>query len=190
MLGGPNSPGMSIGTLTVNGNVTLAGTTLMELDRSQSPNSDRLVAGGTLAFAGTLRVVLGPGAPAPQGGDVYQLFNKGSGSTFSAVSLPSLTGGMTWDTSKLGVNGTISVIGTTAPTTIGSVSVSSGTFGFSGTGGTEGSSYHVVSSPNVAAPLASWVPVASSVFGPGGTFSFSTNVVSSGPKAFFRVVTP
>jgi autotransporter-associated beta strand protein len=190
MLGGTNSPGMSIGTLTVNGNVTLAGTTLMELDRSQSPNSDRLVAGGTLAFAGTLRVVLGPGAPAPQGGDVYQLFNKGSGSTFSAVSLPSLTGGMTWDTSKLGVNGTISVIGTTAPTTIGSVSVSSGTFGFSGTGGTEGSSYHVVSSPNVAAPLASWVPVASSVFGPGGTFSFSTNVVSSGPKAFFRVVTP
>ena len=84
MLGGTNSPGMSVGTLTVNGAATLAGTTLMELNRSLSPNSDRLVVGGTLAFGGILQVVLGAGAPAPQAGDVYQLFNKGSSTAFSA----------------------------------------------------------------------------------------------------------
>ncbi len=61
---------------------------------------------------------------------------------------------------------------------------------FSGTGGTEGNSYYVVTSPNVAALLATWVPVASNVFGPGGSFSFTTNIVGGAPKAFFRVVTP
>ncbi len=64
----------------------------MELNRSLSPNSDRLVVGGTLAFGGILQVVLGAGAPAPQAGDVYQLFNKGSSSAFTAISLPNLTG--------------------------------------------------------------------------------------------------
>ena len=143
----------------MNGDVTLAGTTLMELNRSLSPNSDRLVVGGTLAFGGILQVVLGAGAPAPQAGDVYQLFNKGSGSAFSGdqsaepVGLP---GGLTWDTSNLAVNGTISVTGAVAPPTIGTVSLSGGNFVFSGTGGTEGNTYYVVTSPNVAAPLASW----------------------------------
>jgi hypothetical protein len=152
-----------------------------------------LVVGGTLAFGGILQVVLAPGAAAPQAGDIYQLFNKGSSSEFTAISLPSLTGlpgGLTWDTSKLTVDGTISVAGAIAPPTIGSVSLSGGIFGFSGTGGTEGSSYHVLSSPDVAAALATWVPVASNVFGPGGSFSFTTNIVGGSPKAFFRLVIP
>ena len=80
----------------------------MELNRSLSPNSDRLVVGGTLAFGGVLQVVLGAGAPAPQAGDVYQLFNKGSSSAFSTINLPDLSGlpgDLAWDTTKLAVNG-------------------------------------------------------------------------------------
>jgi len=193
MLGGTNSPGMGIGTLTVHGAATLAGTTLMELNRSLSPNSDRLVVGGTLTFGGVLQVVLGAGAPAPQAGDVYQLFNKGSGSTFAAINLPNLSGlpgGLTWDTSNLMVNGTIAVQGAVAPPTIGAVSLSGGDFLFSGTGGVEGSSYYVVTSPNVEAPLAGWSVAASNVFGPGGSFSYTTNITGGAPKAFFRLLVP
>ena len=73
------------------------------------------------------------------------------------------------------------------PPTIGTVSLSGGNFTFSGTGGIEGNPYRVVMSPDVAAPLASWVPVASNVFGPGGSFSFTTNIVDGAPKAFFQV---
>ena len=156
MLGGTNSPGMSIGTLKVNGAATLAGTTLMELNRGQSPNSDRLVVGGTLAFGGILQVVLGPGAPSPQAGDVYQLFNKGSGTSFAAINLPSLTGlpgGLAWDTSMLAVNGTIAVTGTTPPPTIGSVSLVGNSFVFAGTGGTEGDTYYVVSAAECGCPV-------------------------------------
>lgn len=191
MLGGTNAPGSDgMGTLTVNGNVTLAGTTRMELNRSLSPNSDRIVVGGTLTFGGVLQVVLGAGAPAPQVGDVYQLFSKGGGSAFSAIRLPSLSGTLTWNTSNLAVNGTISVTDVVTPPTIGTASVSGGNFAFSGSGGTEGSTYYVVTSPNVAAPLAGWMPVATNVFGPGGSFSFTTNIVSSGPKAFYRLLVP
>lgn len=193
MLGGTNSPGMGIGTLTVNGAATLAGTTLMELNRSLTPNSDRLVVGGTLTFGGVLQVVLGAGAPAPQAGDVYQLFNKGSGSAFTAINLPNLSGlpgGLTWDTSNLAVNGTIAVQGAVAPPTIGSVSLSGGDFLFSGTGGVEGSTYYVVTSPNVEAPLAGWSVAASNVFGPGGSFSYTTNITGGAPKAFFRLLVP
>ena len=89
MMGGTNAPGgmTPIGTFTVNGNATLAGTTVMELNRNLTPNSDRLVVSGTLASGGILKVLLAPGAAAPQSGDVYQLFNKAAGS-FSSVSLP------------------------------------------------------------------------------------------------------
>src|SRR4029078_9702731 len=119
MLGGTNSPGFEgVGTFTVNGNVTLAGTTLMDLNRNLVPNSDRLVAGGALNFGGILQVVLGPGAPAPQGGDLYQLFNKGVSGSFSAISLPALSSGLSWNTTNLTVNGTISVLGAAAPPVI------------------------------------------------------------------------
>ena len=75
--GGTNAPGWAgRGTLTVNGNVLLAGTTRLELDRSRSPNSDRLAVGGTLTLGGALEVVLAAGASAPRAGDVYQLFSK------------------------------------------------------------------------------------------------------------------
>ncbi len=189
MLGGTNAPGSDgMGTLTVNGNVTLAGTTRMELNRSLSPNSDRIVVGGTLTFAGVLQVVLGAGAAAPQAGDVYQLFSKGGGSLFTSIKLPALTGGLTWNTAKLAVNGTISVA--VPATTIDSATLSGTDFTLSGSGGTEGSTYYVVTSPNVAASLAGWMPVATNVFGPGGSFSFTTNIVSAGSPAFFRLLVP
>jgi fibronectin-binding autotransporter adhesin len=191
MLGGTNAPGWpGVGTLTVNGAVTLAGNTLMELNRSLSPNSDRIAVGGVLTFGGVLKVVLAAGAPSPQAGDVYQLFNKGSGAAFSSISLPSLAalpGNLAWDTTKLAVNGSISVSGSP---TISTISADGGVFAFSGTGGSQGSTYYVVMSTNAATALVSWQPVATNTFGPGGSFSYSTNIVGGVPKAFYRLLAP
>jgi hypothetical protein len=97
---------------------------------------------------------------------------------------------MSWDTSNLAVNGSLKVNGTPAPPSIGTVSLSGGSFVFSGTGGTEGGTYYVVSSPNVAAPMPSWTPIATNVFGTGGSFSFSTNLLGGAPEAFFRLRVP
>ena len=191
MLGGILSPGTDVGTFTVNGNATLAGNTLMELKPGQSPNSDQLSVGGTLTFGGTLDVVLVSGAGAPQAGDVYQLFSKGGSGLFTTTNLPNIStlpGDLSWNTDNLAVNGTISVLGFNTQPTISNVSVSEGNFIFSGTG-VEGSTYYVITSPDVAAPVATWTPVTTNVFGPGGAFTF-TNAIGTQGEAFFQVVIP
>ena len=116
----PNSiinPGDGIGTLTVTTNVTLGGTLIMELNRTNSPaTNDMLVVGGTLTAGGTLTVNnLGP---ALQGGDTFKLFSTAV-SGFTATNLPTLTGSMYW-TNKLAIDGTIAVVNPVAtnPTNI------------------------------------------------------------------------
>ena len=190
MLGGTNAPGMSVGTFTVNGSATLAGATLMELNRNLSPNSDRLVAVGALNFGGVLQVVLAAGAPAPQGGDIYQLFNKAGAGSFTTISLPTLSGGLTWDTSNLAVNGSITVVGASAPPTITAVHRSGNSLIFSGTGGTQGNPYTVISSTNITLPSASWTPLVTNVFGTGGTFSVTNTIDPTKPVNFYRVRVP
>lgn len=192
--GATTSPGMNgVGILTVGGNATLAGTTVMELDRSKSPNSDRISVNGTLQFGGTLNVVIAPGAPAPQAGDVYQLFNKAGSGTFAAVNLPDLSGlpgNLSWDTSNLYVNGTIAVAGTAAPPVFGSISIVGGNLQFEGTGGVEGATYVILASPDVAAPIANWIPVATNTFGAGGSFNYNHSIESDDPTMFFMLQLP
>src|SRR5262249_22694508 len=67
------APGASVGTLTVTNNVTLGGTAFMELDRSLSPNSDRLVAPAINYNSGTL-VVTNIGSTLHVG-DTFTLFS-------------------------------------------------------------------------------------------------------------------
>jgi autotransporter-associated beta strand protein len=189
MIGGTNSPGYGVGTLTVNGNATLAGVTWMELNPGQPQNSDRLVVGGTLSLAGDLVVVLATGASAPNSGEVFQLFNKAGVGAFANITLPTLPAGLSWDTTSLAVNGTIAVAGSLAQPSIGTTFVSDGNFIFTGTGGVEGGTYHVLTATEVAAPLAGWTPIATNVFGPGGTFAY-TNSVGTEPARFFRVRIP
>jgi autotransporter-associated beta strand protein len=191
VLGGTLAPGWPVGPLTVNGNVVIndAAVTAMELDRTLSPNSDRLVVSGALAVGGTLQVVLGPGAPAPQAGDVHKLFSKPITGSFTNLSLPALGAGLSWVTSNLAVDGTISVAGTVSQPNIGSVTTSDGNIVISGTGGVEGATYHVLSATSVVAPIEAWLPIATNVFGAGGIFSY-TNVVGTEPERYFRLVIP
>lgn len=111
------APGLPVGVLTVSGSATLAGITTMEINRTNVPNSDMLVVGGTLTGGGTLVVTnIGPAELAA--GDTFALFNKPV-SGFSSVVLPSLAAPLFW-TNKLAVDGTIQVLSTvpTTPTNI------------------------------------------------------------------------
>ena len=83
------------------------------------------------------------------------------------------------------MNGSISVTGTATRPTISSVTSSGGNLVISGTGGVQGSSYVVVSSTNVALPLSSWTPIATNVFGTGGTFSYTNSINPAIPATFF-----
>jgi fibronectin-binding autotransporter adhesin len=85
LAGSTVNPGDSVGTLTVQQNVTLAGTLLMELNRTNAQNCDHLVSSsGTITYGGTLSVTnVGPALHAT---DYFQLFSSGV-SGFAAVNL-------------------------------------------------------------------------------------------------------
>jgi autotransporter-associated beta strand protein len=116
--GGRLAPGVGgIGTLTVTNAVTLAGTAWMEINRGASPNSDRVTGITTLTYGGTL-VVTNLGA-APQAGDTFTLFSAASyANTFTSIILPTLDTNLVWDTSNLGVNGSVRVLGQSTSYTI------------------------------------------------------------------------
>jgi autotransporter-associated beta strand protein len=110
--GGTLAPGASLGTLTVNSDLELAGTTVMELSVSGGVlANDRVNVAGILTLGGTLNVTL-TGTVA--GGDVFTLFTAGTfyyGSAFSTINLPALPAGYTWDTTRLAAEGILTVLG-------------------------------------------------------------------------------
>ncbi|MFO1487820.1 MAG: autotransporter-associated beta strand repeat-containing protein [Verrucomicrobiota bacterium] len=101
----------NVGTLTVSNAVTLAGTTVMELNRAAAPNSDRLAA-NSLTYAGVL-VVTNIGANL-QVNDTFDLFDWAVTrlGSFTSIVLPA---GYTWNTNNLTLNGTISVTAVDPP---------------------------------------------------------------------------
>ena len=124
------APGNSgVGTLTLGASPTLnAGSTIVaELSRTNAQTSDRLAVTGTLAYNGTL-VLKNVGTPL-QVNDTFTVFNASSYS--GSFTIVSQTPGqvVTWNTSQLAVNGTVSVA-TVAPVSMGAV-VSDGTLNLS-----------------------------------------------------------
>lgn len=110
------SPGASVGTLTVTGNINLAGTLLLELNRTNTPsNCDQLVSsGGSITYGGLL-VVTNIG-PALQVGDTFHLFPTAvSGFSGIALAATDATGNVyTW-TNRIGSDGSIQVLSVTPP---------------------------------------------------------------------------
>src|SRR5205823_14738949 len=116
--GGTLSPGASVGTFTVSNNVTLSGTTLMELNRANSPTTnDLLVVTGTLTGGGALVVTnIGPNIA---NGSTFKLFSKPV-TGFTSVSLPTGGGSYSWN-NTLATDGSITLVSggmVTTPTNI------------------------------------------------------------------------
>ena len=107
---GTLSPGASgIGTLTVANDLTLTSGAVTTMEISKTSGACDKVAGvSTMTYAGTLTVTNLSGTLAV--GDSFTLFSASSYSgSFTTLNLPALTGGLKWDTSKLAVNGCITV---------------------------------------------------------------------------------
>jgi autotransporter-associated beta strand protein len=121
--GGTVSPGggvaaSDIGVLTVTNLIKLGGTTSLNLNRTNSPNSDELVAlTKSIAAGGTLTI--NNVGPALVGGDSFQLFSTNYTGHFTLTNLPTLSAGMIWS-NTLALNGRLSVLQTVAtyPTNI------------------------------------------------------------------------
>jgi hypothetical protein len=76
------------------------------------------------------------------------------------------------------------------PPVLSGVTVSGGKLIFNGTGGSPGAGYTLLTTTNIALPLADWTTNSTGVFDGTGSFSASIPVDGSAPKAFFRLRTP
>ncbi len=149
--GGTLAPGASIGTLTISGDLTLAGDVAIEVNKSSSPSNDLVVVSGALANTGTGTLSVNNLGPALTAGNRFQVF---SGAVVNGDALTVTGGGATW-TNQLAVDGSITVIstgGTTPPNFSGNsmTILPNGTVSLTATGGI-GSSYKLWASTNVAA---------------------------------------
>ena len=126
--GGVLAPGNGgIGTLTIDNTLSLASGAAVAMEIDKATSASDLVQGlSTVTYGGTLSVTNLAGTLAP--GNTFTLFSASSyAGSFTTFNLPALSAGLTWNTSKLTVNGSISVVNVTTVTTTGVSGVYGGT---------------------------------------------------------------
>jgi hypothetical protein len=183
------SPGASIGAISVNGNVTLRGNTVMEIAKSASIYSaDLLAVTGMLDLGGTLTVTYS--GDKLQMGDTFTLFTAGTfANAFTTVNLPVIAG-VVW-TNKTAIDGTITVLSAPVPaqpTVSGGTSLPNGNFqlNFSGP---SGYGYSVRASTDVTLPLSGWLVVATGTFGASPASFIDLNAPSH-QQRFYLISVP
>jgi uncharacterized delta-60 repeat protein len=113
---GTLSPGNPIGRLVVSNSLTLQGAVRMELSKTAGLVTCDLVGGlNSVAYGGAL-VVSNTTVAALVEGDTARLFEAEDYSgTFASIVLPALSSGLSWDTSRLLVDGSIRIVAAGPP---------------------------------------------------------------------------
>ena len=176
--GGTLAPGVDgIGTLNVASDLTLSGTCSLQLDGT-SVTGDQVTVSGTLNQGGTLNVTL---TGAVSVGNSFTLFTAGTfAGQFAATNLPTLTGGLAWDTSNLG-SGILAVVVSSGPPTLNVIQTGS-SLNFSWTG-----TYKLQSQTNALniGLNSNWGD-----YPGGGSSPVNVTIDPTAPSVFFRLVTP
>jgi autotransporter-associated beta strand protein len=105
--------GTGIGTVTATNTLSLAGNAIFELNKAGATlTNDSLGGFSAITYGGTLTITAT--GDALELGDTFQLFVPGTGASlsgsFSAITLPELPAGLSWDTANLLSTGAISVV--------------------------------------------------------------------------------
>jgi len=183
--GGTLSPGASLGTLTLSGNLTLnAGSTNIFVVNGGTPTNSAVVLGGTLTCGGVLNIVTNGAFTA---GQTFQLFS-GAGPS-NAGNFANIAGSPGNGLSFAFTNGVLSVVSTalTPPTLSGWRPLSGTSFPLTFSG-PSGQTYSVLSSTNVALPLSSWTTQSSGIFGASPVNYTDTNATNA--QQFYRIQSP
>ncbi len=181
---GTVSPGAPVGTLTFSTNLTLAGTTCMDVSRDgPAVTNDFIVCSNLLTHGGTL-VVTNRGPDPLAAGDTFTLFSALTyNGSFNRVELPTVGFGLDWDTNGLGT-GVLQVVGIPV---FSSAALSGTNVVLSGANGEAGAPYFLVASTNVTLPMSNWTRVLSNSFGSDGSFSAELPLEPADPMRVFRL---
>jgi fibronectin-binding autotransporter adhesin len=185
--GGTLAPGdQTVGTLTINNDLTMSGTVLIAVNKSLAPantNSQATVTGG-VTNAGTGMILVTNLGPALVLGDTFRVFNQAvvNGNTMAVMG-----GGAAWNNNLAG-DGTISVASTTLPQPlITGVSLNGTSLTIGGTNGYAGGRFYILSQTNILMPRSGWMRVSTNQFGAGGGFNVTNTVNSGAPQSYFTI---
>ena len=189
------APGPAFTALTIGGALTLetGSTCYVEIDGGTLA-SDKVTGPSTVTYGGTLVVTNLGGTTALTNGAAFKLFAASAynASSFAGTNLPPLGPTLAWDTSFLAVDGTLRIKTAFVPQP---VIVSFGRDGLGnlilqGTNGAAGSSYTVLSSTNVAAPLSTWTTNTTGAFSGSGAFSNAIPLNVTAPQHYYLLRVP
>jgi hypothetical protein len=74
--------------------------------------------------------------------------------------------------------------------TFGTITISGTNLLVSGTNGTAGLNYLMLTSSNLTSPLTNWSVLATNTFGPGGGFNTTNPLNPDSPQQFYRIKIP
>ncbi len=177
------------GIIEVSNNVTFASGSTLVIKLDGSGVNDQVAASGSINYGGTLNLV-NISSSALAAGNSFQVFQSGTSSyngSYAGNIVPETPGtDLVWDLSKLS-SGIIGVkTGATGPV-ISSPTVSGGNLILSGTGGTAGSPYSVLTTTNLTLPLTEWTQVATGTYSATGTFTNAIVIVPGVPQSFYII---
>jgi hypothetical protein len=105
------APGASPGSLNIDGDYSQTAAGRLSIELVGATSFDRLPVTDHASFDGTLAVSLINGFT-PSAGQTFDIIDFGTLSgTFDTVQLPTLAGPLSWDTSRLYSNGSLSIVG-------------------------------------------------------------------------------
>ncbi|HEV2434939.1 MAG TPA: hypothetical protein VG077_02980 [Verrucomicrobiae bacterium] len=170
------------GTIAASGNVTLNGATVIKLNGSGT--NDVVQAGADIRYGGALNLLNISDSPLTAGNSFHIFSAAGYSGSFANIN-PAVPGpGLVWDTSRLN-SGILSVATGTSQPVINSAKMSGGNLVLSGSNGMVNGTYYVLTSTNVAAPLANWAVLSTNHFDANGAFDVTNLINSSVAQCFY-----
>ena len=179
--GGVLVPGASAGTLTINSNLTLNSTAVMNFELGASNASDRVTVSGNLALGGTLNVTNLAGFA----GGTYTLLTYGGSLSGALPSIGSKPAGFNLVINTNTAGQVRLVVTMTASPRFGGATSTPAGLVFSGTGGAPGWPYYVLASTNLTLPPAQWQFIATNQFDGSGNFTVTNLVYTNVPQRFY-----
>ena len=180
------SPGIGVGTLTFNSDLSLGEFSVLEFELGAS--SDRVVANGALTLAGVLNVT----AAAGFGPGLYTLFSYNPAKTFnySGLDFGTLPAGFRYAIDTTLPGQVKLVVSPTTPPSFRGISMSGGQLIISGMGGTPGGNYFLRGSTNLDIPVGNWPRLATNQFDARGNLFWSTRPAPDTPCRFYQIEVP
>jgi autotransporter-associated beta strand protein len=178
------APGDAIGTLTFGGALTIQSGANISFQLGTS--SDRVNVTGALTISGTINI----SAAAGFGVGTYTLFSSSGGLTIGTLTLGSLPAGFNYALDTATPGQIKLIVSPTTPPAFSAINLTGGNLVLSGTNGSPGATYQVLSSTNLALPLANWVPVVTNLFDSNGNFGWTNTPDAGVPQTFYRLFVP